>query len=436
METKDFEAKLVELKTALEAKAQSEAKAAVAEEMKEMQKKLDAFKGLPDGITGEELVKMKADLTKGLSDLAATIDGFDKFQIDAKKGLAGQKENLDVMLEKALTEALPTLKSMKDGSAGKGKELTINVKAAVNITTGAVANASGVTTPDAVVYQDITDYAVDVRADAYIINFMDNGTTNKAALPYMDKLPTEGTMAITAEGALKPLISVSFELRYSQAEKIAGRAKVSEEALDDIPYLMSIIRNELKYEHDIAEQAFIFTKINAIAGAFVAGGMAASTTSPSNYDAIRAAIYGIKIASKGKYIPNAVLVPSADAYNMGATKDTTGQYVMPTFVLPDGSKVAGVQVIEVNDDSVAEGSFVVGDFRKLKRRIYKGFTLRIGQGILESSTAANIHSDFESNMYTMVGESRLHLYVYENEKVAFTKSTFAAVKTAIEVVPV
>ena len=147
---------------------------------------------------------------------------------------------------------------------------------------------------------------------------------------------------------------------------------------------------------------------------------------------MRAAIYAIKIQSNGRYIPNAALVPSADVYNMGATKDTTGQYVIPTFVLPDGTRVSGVRIIEVNDDSVAEGSFIVGDWRKFKRRVYKSFTVRIGQGIQGNATAANIISDFESNMYSLVGESRYHLWGYENAKVAFIEGTFAAVKTAIE----
>jgi HK97 family phage major capsid protein len=308
----------------------------------------------------------------------------------------------------------------------------MTIKAPITMTTGAIDNANGAVTPVSYVYQNVSGYSADVRPEEYIINFMDNGRTDKASLPYMDKLPNEGTMALTDEGELKPLISFSFELNYSQASKIAGRIKVSEEALDDINGLMSMIQNELRYEHSIAEQEVVFTKINAVAGAFVAGDMAGSTDAPSNYDAIRAAIYGIKIASSGRYRPNAVLVPSADVYAMGATKDQNDNYVLPPFVLPDGTRIESVQVVEVNDATVPAGTFVVGDFRKLKRRVYKEFSIRMGQGIVGSATAADIASDFEKNMYTIIGESRLHLWIYENEKVAFTKSTFAAVKTAIE----
>lgn len=357
--------------------------------------------------------------------------------VDQVKNMRDTPENTEArksfekLVEEALTKALPEIKKMKN-STDSNKELVIEVKAAVNVTTAAIDNASGATTPVNYVYGQVTDYSVDNRPDAYIVNFISSGKTNKASLPYMDKVANEGTMAITDEGELKPLISISFELRYSTAEKIAGRTKVSEEALDDIPNLMAIIRTELKYEHDMAEQTWIFTKINAFAPAFVAGGMATSTDDPSNWDALRAAAYAVKIQSNGKHIPNLALVKSADAYNMGATKDANGQYVIPTFVLPDGSRVAGMRVFEVNDDTIADGTFIVGDFRKLRHRIYKGFTIRIGQGINFLGPDDGVQSDFESNMYTILGESRQHLYIYENEKIAFVKATFAAVKTAIE----
>ena len=343
-----------------------------------------------------------------------------------------KNDSFKSLLEKALTDALPTLKKMRAGDeTTKGKELELTIKAAVNMSTGTVANASGVVTPDSYVYSQVSQYATDIRANAYIINFMDNGTTDKPSLPYMDKVANQGSMSITTEGALKPLLSFTFELRYSTAMKVAGRVKVSEEALDDIPYLMSIINGELRYEHDIAEQAAIFTKINAIAAPFVAGGMAASTATPTNWDAVRAVIFYLAILSKGRYRANGVLIKSVDLYNMGAAKTTQGQYVTPPFVSADQKLICGVPLIEVFDNTLADGAFIVADFKKLHRFVYKSFTIRIGQGIVGDAVAANIASDFEKNMYTIIGESRFHLWVYKNEEPAFIKTTFAAAKTAI-----
>lgn len=406
----------------------------------------DTVDGMKTKLTDAQKEEVKNQLTEALKGR----EGISKAEFDEmKEQLAQIKESGSVggfavfgdeamyqEIEKGLVEFLPKVKAQAQKEAGTEKDwdIEMEIKAAVNVTTGAIANAGGVTTPVNYVYQQVTDYVEDVRGLEYIIKFLSSGSTNKATIPFMDKLPTEGTMAITAEGALKPLISVSFKLNYSQAVKVAGRSKISEEALDDIPYIMSIIRNELKYEHDIAVQSAIFAKVAAFAPAFVAGGMAASTSFPSNFDAIRAAIYAVKIQSKGRYIPNMVLIPSADSYNMGATKDTLGQYVLPTFVLPDGTRISGVQVVEVSDGTVADGSFILGDWKRLHYNVYKVFTIRIGQGIntIDVAGTPTIVSDFESNMYTILGESRFHLWIYENEKVAFVKSTFAAVKTAIE----
>lgn len=425
--------------TAAERDEYAEAKRAYEADLQEkaLDKAVNALK--------EDLTK---DQKKSIEDAIKSINvnnGISKEKFDeVVENLNQLKENNDFAkqtndfwgnIEKGLRDFLPKFKAEAAKEHGETPwEMSMEVKAAIPMGTATTTtNASGQTIPVSYVYQQVTDYAEDVRNREFILNYLDNGNTDKAALPYMDKLPNQGTMAVTAEGALKPLISISFALRYSQPTKIAGRTKLSEEALDDIPNILAIIRNELMYEHDIAEQTAVFTKVSAVAPGFVAGALAGSTTNPSNYDAVRAAIYAIKIASKGRYIPNAALVDSSDVYAMGATKDANNNYVFPPFVLPDGSRVSGVQIIETNNlDVVPAGTFIVGDWKKLKRRIYKGFTVRIGQGINTGLDGlATVQSDFESNMYTMIGESRQHLYIYENEKVAFIKSTFAAVKTAI-----
>lgn len=402
------------------------AKTELKDELTESQKaeitaQIEALK-LKDGITKEQFEELREDLriikegNGGLNTAAAN--------------------NIFGAIEIGLKEFLPKVKAKKEGLGSSSTtpwEVEMTVKAPITMNTGAVTNNAN--TPVSYVYQDASVYYEDVRQQEYILPYLSNGSTSKPTIAYIDKSPTEGTMTITAEGALKPLISISFVIRYSQARKMAGRTKISEEALDDIPFIMSAIRNELSYQHAIGVQADVFTVVSAFAPAFVAGSLAATTDTPSNYDAIRAAIFRVKMNSKGKYIPNAVLVPSADYYAMGATKDTTKQYVFPPFAMPDGTTVSGVKIIEVNDGvSIPDGTFIVGDWRKLHREQYKSFTVRIGQGIQVTTSGGNVTtavSDFETNMYTLIGESRYHLWISENEKTAFIKTTFAAVKTAI-----
>jgi len=397
----------------------------------------EANKTLKTELTEAQKTEITSQVEAMKTSLGITKEQFDEFKEDLRiikeNPNAVSKNGFDLMaaIEDGLKTLLPTIKEKSNASGKNGFEVELTVKAPITMGTGAVTASGSI--PVSYVAQDIATYAEDVRAQEYILQFLSRGNTAKASIQYVDKSPTEGTMAITAEGALKPLISISYVIRYSQARKMAGRTKISEEALDDIPFIMSAIRNELAYQHAIGIQGDIFTVVSAFAPAFVAGTLADTTTNPTNYDAIRAAIYAIKIASKGKYIPNAVLVASSDVYSMGATKDTTNQYVFPPFVMPDGTTISGVRIVEVADGvSVPAGTFIVGDWKKLHFENYKTFTVRIGQGIQGSATAANIVSDFESNMYTLIGESRYHLWIYENEKTAFIKTTFAAVKTAID----
>lgn len=397
--------------------AQKELKTEITDAQKtEITAQIEALK-LQSGITKEQFDELKEDL-RIIKENPNALSGNGSFDIFAA-------------IEKGLAEFLPKVKAKAEARPNSAWELEMEIKAPVTMTTGAVT--TNVAVPTMYVAQDVRTYAEDVRGREYILDYLSIGNTSKASIAYMDKSPTEGTMTITAEGALKPLISISFVLRYSAARKMAGRTKISEEALDDLPFIMSAIRNELSYQHAIGIQNDIFTVVSAFAPAFVAGALAATTQTPSNYDAIRAAIYAVKIASKGMYVPNVVLVPSADLYEMGATKDKNDQYVFPPFVMPDGTRISGVKIFEVADGtSVPAGTFIVADWRKLRFENYKSFSVRIGQGIVQSATAANIVSDFESNMYTLIGESRYHLWIYENEKTAFLKTTFAAVKTAIE----
>lgn len=398
----------------------------------------DANNVLKTELTAAQKTEITSQIEAMKTSLGITKEQFDEFKEDLRiikeNPNAVGKNGFDLMaaIEEGLKTLLPTIKEKSNASGKNGFEVELTVKAPINMATTAVTASSAI--PVSYVAQDITTSAEDVRAQEYILQFLSRGSTGKASIQYVDKSPTQGTMAITAEGALKPLISISYVIRYSQARKMAGRTKISEEALDDIPFIMSAIRNELAYQHAIGIQGDIFTVVSAFASAFVAGNLVDTTTNPTNYDAIRAAIYTIKIASKGKFIPNAVLVASSDVYAMGATKDTTNQYVFPPFVMPDGSTISGVRIVEVADGvSVPAGTFIVGDWKKLHFENYKTFTVRIGQGIQGSATAANIISDFESNMYTLIGESRYHLWIYENEKTAFIKTTFASVKTAIDI---
>lgn len=263
----------------------------------------------------------------------------------------------------------------------------------------------------------------------FVQNWTDNGSTDQVALAYVDEVGQEGDADFIGEGVVKPLIDIDYEIRYSQAKKVAGKIKVSEEALTDIPFMEAEINRKLRQRHDLELQDGILngaggaTDLEGIttrAAAFAAGGLATSIDNAQNYDVIVAAYNQILITSDSNYIPNAVFVHPTDATLMKLTKDSDGNYLMPPFATESGDVINNVRVVQ--NTKIPVGYFLMGDFSKAHVRNYVDFSIRVGY----------TGDDFEKNLVTILGESRVHLWMSENEEAAFVYDQFSVAKTALE----
>lgn len=317
------------------------------------------------------------------------------------------------------------LKALK-GNANAG-DVVMTVKAPATETTGNVTLPSA--TPSAYTYQ--MDNALIPAPDLipFVQNWTDNGNTDRVSLAYVDEVGQEGDAAFIGEGIVKPLFDVDYEIRYSQAKKVAGKVKVSEEALADIPFMQAEINRKLRQRHDLALQDGILngdglganlTGITEVAAAFAAGGLAAAIDNAQNYDVIVAAYNQILVASDSNYIPNAIFVHPTDATLMKLTKDADNNYILPPFTDASGEVVNGVRVVQ--NTKIPVGRFLIGDFSKAHVRTYQDFSIRVGY----------TGDDFEKNLVTLLGESRQHLWISENEKIAFVYDQFSVAKTALE----
>jgi HK97 family phage major capsid protein len=105
---------------------------------------------------------------------------------------------------------------------------------------------------------------------------------------------------------------------------------------------------------------------------------------------------------------------------MKLTKDADGNYVMPPFATESGDIVNGVRVVQ--NTKIPVGYFLMGDFSKAHVRTYKDYSVRVGY----------TGDDFEKNLVTILGESRVHLWISDNEEAAFVYDQFSVAKTALE----
>lgn len=325
------------------------------------------------------------------------------------------------------------LMAQKDALASikgnESKKVEINVKAPATQTTGNITLPSA--TPTSYTYQQIDTPIPLTEKVPFVQDFTDNAPTNQVAIAWADEVSSEGDAEFIGEGIVKPLIDIDYEIRYSEAKKVAGKVKVSEEALTDIAWMNAEISRKLRQRHDLEKQDGILNGdglgsnlkgITTYAAGFAAGGLATSIDNAQNYDVIVAAFNQILVTSDSNYIPNAVFVHPTDATLMKLTKDLEGNYLMPPFAATNGEIVNGVRVVQ--NTKIPVGYFLMGDFSKSHVRNYVDFSIRVGY----------TGDDFEKNLVTILGESRVHHYISENEAKAFVYDQFSVAKTALETV--
>lgn len=317
--------------------------------------------------------------------------------------------------------------SMEKNAEGKsvataGIELKFYGKAAATMTVGGSTGSSAFV-PHVELVPGLVDLA---RNQPFLESYANTSSTSSSRIVWTEKTNPQGQAGMTAEGALKPLISFEIKTNQSNAKKVTDKIKVSTEMLDDIDFIAGEIENELKYQVDIKVDNQLLsgdgTGENLKGIASFAGGFVLTTVktsgggTPNDADAIRACIAQIK--SLNFRATTAFLNP-IDAANMDLTKNTQGSYIIPPFQSSTGLTIAGVPIIESNQ--VPVGQLLIGDMSKFIVRNYKAFAIQYGW----------VNDDFEKNLVTIIGERRLHSYVAENNTGAFIYDSLATIKAAI-----
>ena len=403
----------------LEALETAQKEASTKTEVKAAQDAIEAFKN-----ENAEALKAFAKV----ADIDAANKKVDELQSDmtslmeSMKNSNKQPMNFSEAVKNALTEE--KFNEIKNHVASKSKggwlELEV-IKAVGNI---GLANGVDTSAPTNYATSISNSYSPYTYGDQFVEQYLTVGSTDLGNVAYVNESAGEGDATIVAEGGLKPLIDADFNTKFSAAVKVAGRMKASEESLSDYKWLMSAIEGKLKGSHDRARQANVLTKIISSATSFNASLLTGFTKlalgKSTLYDAIAAVVATIAVESQGVFIPNVAFVNTIDALQMKLQKDSSGNYVLPPFMDASGRMIDGVMVIA--KPQITAGTYVIGDLKNINLLNVWGYSVRIGWE----------DDDFSKNLVTMLGESRYHVYITDNDKRGIVTGTFAAVKTAIE----
>lgn len=381
--------------------------------------------------TAEEVVELKSQLVAFEEKFNAEpdtteIDGLKSQIEELGLELKAQKENASVKtygsfkeeVRAKLEENLEGLKAVAKGE----KQLTF--KAVGTMTMASITGAEADRLPEPMYVPGVT--AIPTKMPFYM-EFADVQGINSATLVWVDEANEEGDAGWTAEGGVKPLQDNEYVPAVSNAKKVAGVIKVSEEMLEDLDFMASEIDRKLRQKHDLKLEDGLLNgdsgsdpnEVDGVilnAPAYITStSLSATIIEPNNFDAIVAAICQVVNSSDGAYYPSTVFVNPDDACAMDLAKSTDGVYVLPPFTDATGRNISGVRVVAKT--KIPTGYFLIGDFSKSHVRIYKDFEITVGWE----------NDDFRKNLRTIIGESRVHHYVSTNEYSAFVYDQFSVV---------
>lgn len=368
----DLLKELAEIKSGLEtqakADAKAEAKAMVEEKLEEVNKKIAEVKGLPEGVTPE-------DLTKALDDLKVTMKAFDRFQINFKRvGVEpkNEKKSFGEVLTDTIEKNIDKIEKFNRKELKKF-DLEIDMKAVGAFST---ANFTGSTTWGA---QRRNDIIMNPNRMTHVRDLLDVLPAGPGTDYYFmrENGNGEGAPAATAEAAaaaspttpatgLKPQFDLDLVESSVKFEYIAGWMLLSRKSMLNIPGLMAFLQKRVPQKLLNAEDAAILygtgtsPDIKGIltAGNYVAGSAAGATP------LVEKIITDIStFEDTYERIATGIAMRPADYFGFFLNKASgSGEYDLPPGVIFVNGILYILGVPVAKTTALTAGDYVVGDF--------------------------------------------------------------------------
>jgi HK97 family phage major capsid protein len=281
-------------------------------------------------------------------------------------------------------------------------ELTLPDRFATTITTG-----SGSAGPLVV-----TDYRPGLTPLQFkkttIKDLLASGTTTSNSITYMKEKTFTNGAATVAEGATKPESTLVFEQASDPVQKIAHWIPVTEEALEDVPTIRSIIDARLRLGLELTEEDQLLNGDGVapnLLGLMNRVGLAAAharVDPQTNAEAIY--VQALKIFQTAYVMPTGVVMNPVNWQSTVLMKDSTGAYMgMGPFDGGLTSQTIWGLPVDVTPSIVANTA-LVGAFDSQAQVFMRG-GVRV--------EASNSHQDyFIKNLVAIRAEQREALVVY------------------------
>jgi hypothetical protein len=243
-----------------------------------------------------------------------------------------------------------------------------------------------------------------------LANLFSQGQASGGTIRYLKVTTrTAPTETLTSEGADKPGAEFAFDDATAQLQKLAAFIPISEEMIEDAPYVKQYIDESLPLMVEQSLEAKLATALYA--GAGLTAAPATLTGGQNGFDAIAAGINALQ--TQDFFEPDGLFIHPADYWALRIDKDDNdGYYGSGPWAGPSANPWGLRTVVSA---SATQGSPIVGAFKQGAELWRKGGTR------LEAS---NSHDDyFQKNLVALRAELRYALTIYYSQAFAVVDVT-------------
>lgn len=319
---------------------------------------------------------------------------------------------------------------------GRAGEITLNLRAAANMTTTNTINENNFPL-EMIESVDMIDEVVKKRrGNQYIFQLASRRTVDEIEeyTTWLEEGNEEGAFAIVAQGAVKPLVSTGLVRNYVKAEKIAGKMVITEEFAKFRKRAWAAIQDLIqdKLVRDYA--AILTTRLQAAAASYVGTSLDDTVVAPTDYDAIGAVAAQIETLN---FNPDLLIIHPQDKWRLALQKDSTGAYYMmiPMMGADGVTRMMGFTVVTSTYQTIGTATLGESGLFKIEDET---ITIRLGYGIdvtratvSGTSVVTDVASDFDTNKLRLIVETFFKNWIATSHAGSFVTFSFATVKAAL-----
>jgi len=324
-------------------------------------------------------------------------------------------------ISKGLNDNIDSLKALK---SREDKNSNVSFKAA-----GTMLISSNVSGGNVPVEQRLSGLDNIPTRAVRLLDVVSRGSADSNIISWVSKVNKDGAAGGTAEGALKNQIDFDLVVDSESVKKRTAFIKVSNEMIDDIPFMETEINNELMTELllDVENQVYqgdnIGTNLNGIktqSSAFVAGTFAGTVDNANAVDVLTVATGQIEEADQPTPTYAFVHPRTITELKLIKASSTDKRYVDRLMMVAGQMTLDGMPIIKTT--LVTVGEYLIGHFPNAT--VYDKGSIAINMGFE--------NDDFTKNLVTILAEWRGLNLIKTNKRPSFIAGVFATDAAALE----